>query len=93
MLKMFLISCFSARNPDTLCVPTCLKGEICNEIVGKCICDPTLRDVEWCKARRREYEKFLSGSNIISKSPLHLNNKKYNSDNNNNNDNDNDNDR
>ena len=72
MLKMFLISCFSARNPDTLCVPACLKGEICNEIVGKCICDPTLRDVEWCKARRREYEKFLSGNNIISKSPLHL---------------------
>ena len=37
---------------DSLCDPPCLEGETCNEIAGKCVCDPTRRDEEMCRRRQ-----------------------------------------
>ena len=45
---------FSHFSSDSICSLPCVKGEICDEIVGKCVCDPSLRDVEWCRLRKGE---------------------------------------
>ncbi|XP_078344750.1 uncharacterized protein LOC144630294 [Oculina patagonica] len=42
---------------DSLCDPTCWEGETCDEIAGKCVCDPTRRDEEMCR-RRQELQKL-----------------------------------
>ena len=38
--------------PDSLCYPPCWEGETCDEISGKCVCDPTLREEEICRLRQ-----------------------------------------
>ena len=37
---------------DSLCDPPCWDGETCDEMTGKCVCDPTLREEEMCRRRR-----------------------------------------
>ncbi|XP_073231074.1 uncharacterized protein [Porites lutea] len=36
---------------DSLCDPPCLRGQYCDEISGKCVCDVTKRDVQRCYER------------------------------------------
>ena len=36
---------------DTLCDPPCLRGQFCDEISGRCVCDDTRRDVQRCYER------------------------------------------
>jgi len=37
---------------DSLCDPPCVEGERCDEINGRCICDPALRHEEICRLRQ-----------------------------------------
>ncbi|KAL9958573.1 hypothetical protein ACROYT_G035603 [Oculina patagonica] len=37
---------------DSLCEPPCWEDETCDEIAGKCVCDPTRRDEEMCRRRQ-----------------------------------------
>ena len=44
-------SLFSFLLLDSLCDPPCLRGQYCDEISGKCVCDVTKRDVQRCYER------------------------------------------
>ncbi|XP_048577863.1 uncharacterized protein LOC5514077 isoform X2 [Nematostella vectensis] len=53
---------------DSMCDPLCLKGEYCDEHLGKCVCDERQRDVEMC-AKRRELQERLDDfclSNVMN---------------------------
>ena len=44
---------------DTLCDVPCVRGQHCDEICGKCVCDATKRDVQRCYERAGTYFDHL----------------------------------
>ncbi|XP_031558188.1 protein sidekick-2-like, partial [Actinia tenebrosa] len=53
---------------DSLCDPPCLKGERCDEVLNKCVCDLGRRDYKLCLERRDLQDKRDKFCRVLKKS-------------------------